>query len=418
MINESLDLEESIIGVLLTNSNYMEQLVVNEKMFQDPKTRKTIELLKKQYKEYKTTDLVGLTSAYPDYFTGTGALSMEFIAECLTRGIASQFEYYQDCLFKIYIKKLLLYQIDKFKTNQINEEELLDSIHELEQKSLYKNSTTLTGDQIYNLITQKKKKIIFNYEKLTNAANIQENDLIVIAARPGIGKTGFALNLLNQLSDNYKCLYFNMEMTEQQLYRRLVAINSNIPMLEQDNLNPDKHTADLIKCDQLKNASQKISQKKIEIITGGQTIRTIRSKIIKESTNEHLIVFIDYIGLIRDIEKNRSNYERVTDITKELRQISLDYNCTIFVLAQINRNSEKEKNKEPKISELKESGELEQSATTVIMLHDENVYRNSGDRGHDIQLIIGKNRNGLTGKIQFDYIKSTQRFNEYKKEDK
>ena len=70
-----------------------------------------------------------------------------------------------------------------------------------------------------------------------------------------------------------------------------------------------------------------------------------------------------------------------------------------------------------KISDLKESGELEQSATTVIMLHDENVYRNSGDRKHDIQLIIGKNRNGLTGKIQFDYIKSTQRFNEYKKED-
>ena len=171
---ESSDLEEAIIGVLLTNSKYMEQLVIDERIFQNPKAKKTIELLKKQYQEYKTTDLVGLTSAYPDYFTGTGAiLSMEFIAECLTKGVASQFEYYQDCLFKIHIKRLLLYQIDKFKNNQLNEEELLNSIHELEQKSLYKNSTALTGEQIYNLITQQKKKIIFNYEKLTNSANIK-----------------------------------------------------------------------------------------------------------------------------------------------------------------------------------------------------------------------------------------------------
>lgn len=412
MKNEGLDLEQSILGVILANEKYIERLVLDDNCFQHPQTRKLIELLRKQYREFHTIDVVGLSSSYPEYFTGPGALSLEYLADCLSNGVFHQFDYYQDCLFKLYIKKLLLHEIDKFKNNQINEEELLNSIHNLEQKSLSKYSNNLTGEQIYNLITQQKKKIQFDFKKLTSAANIQENDLIVIAARPGIGKTGFALNILNQLSDRYKCIYFNMEMTEQQLYRRLVSINSNIPMLEQDNLNSE-HTKDLYKIEQLKASSQKVSQKKIEIITGGQTIRTIRSKIVKESSTEHVIVFIDYIGLIRDTEKNRSNYERVTDITKELRQISLDYNCTIFVLAQINRNSEKEKNKEPKISDLKESGELEQSATTVIMLHDENVYKNTKDKGHEIQLIIGKNRNGLIGKIQFDYKKSTQRFSEY-----
>lgn len=419
MKENSFDLEQSIIGVILLNGKYMEQLVIDEQFFNDPKTKKTIELLKKQYSEFHTVDIVGLTTNYPDYFSGTGGITIEFLSECLTMGTPNQFEYYQDSLFKLHIRKMLLGEIQKFQIGKINQDELLDSIHTLEQKTLYKTSNNLTGEQIYNLIIQQKKKIIFNYQKLTKAANIQENDLIVIAARPGIGKTGFAINLLTQLSDKYKCLYFNMEMTEQQLYRRMVSIISNIPMLEQDNLSKE-HTADLIKIECLKEASEKISKKKIEIITGGQTIRTIRSKIIKEATTEHLIVFIDYVGLIRDTEKNRSNYERVTDITKELRQISLDYNCTIFVLAQINRNSEKEKNKEPKISDLKESGELEQSATTVLMLHDENMYKNSRERGHDIQLIIGKNRNGLTGKMQFEYVKSTQRFIEYEssKEDK
>lgn len=413
MINETLDLEEAILGVLLTDSTYMEQLVLDEKYFQNPLSKKILELLKKQYSEYHTIDLTGLVSNYRSYFEGGNSISVDYLVEISIRGLPNQFEYYQDSLFRLFIRKLLLYEIQKFQSGKINQEELLDSIHELEQKTISKKSDSLTGAQIYNLITQKKQKIMFQYPKLTNAANIQENDLIVIAARPGIGKTGFALNLLNYLSETYKCLYFNMEMTEQQLYRRLVSINCKVPMMEHDSL--QNSTESFLKKEQLKRASDDLSKKKIEIVTGGQTIRTIRSKIIKESVKEHLIVFIDYIGLIRDIEKNRSNYERVTDITKELRQISLDYNCTIFVLAQINRNSEKEKNKEPKISDLKESGELEQSATTVLMLHNENVYKSVNCRGKDVYLIIGKNRNGLTGKIQFEYHQDIQYFKEYEK---
>ena len=102
MINESLDLEESIIGVILSNSQYMEQLVIDENCFQNTQTKKLLELLKKQYKDYHTIDIIGLNANYPDYFTGPGALSIPFITECITSGIAHQFDYYQECLFKIY----------------------------------------------------------------------------------------------------------------------------------------------------------------------------------------------------------------------------------------------------------------------------------------------------------------------------
>ena len=249
---------------------------------------------------------------------------------------------------------------------------------------------------------------MFRFAKLTKAANIQEHDLIVIAARPGIGKTGFALNILENLSDNYNCLYFNMEMTEQQIYRRLIGINTYLLLDKLDDFS-DQYVVGTTK-----KACDNLSKKKINIITGGQTIRTIKSQIIKESNNEHTIVFIDYVGLIRDTEKNRSSYERVTEIVKELRQISLDYNCTIFVLAQINRNSEKEKDKYPKISDLKESGELEQSATTVLMLHNENAYKSVDARNDFVKLIIGKNRNGETGIIDYIYNQKNQRFCETK----
>lgn len=405
---ESLELEETIVGLILADYHLLDRLLLSEKNFTNPKLIKLLSAMKDEYKKFHKFDLVGLVSEHQELFQGKDAITIEYLTNIMQLGLPSHFEYYQENLFRMHIKKLLLLAIERFKANQMTQDELLDYIHEIEQKSLNSKLNRLTKEQIYSLVSQKKNRIVFRFEKLTKAANIQEHDLIVIAARPGVGKTGFALNILENLSDNYNCLYFNMEMTEQQIYRRLIGINTYLEVNKLDNF------SDQYVVNKAKDACNNLSKKKINIITGGQTIRTIKSQVIKESNNEHTIVFIDYVGLIRDTEKNRSSYERVTEIVKELRQISLDYNCTIFVLAQINRNSEKEKDKYPKISDLKESGELEQSATTVLMLHNENTYRNVDSRNDFIKLIIGKNRNGETGIIDYHYNQKNQRFCETK----
>lgn len=405
---ENIELEEALAGLILSDYKLIEKLVLDDKYFSSPKIIKLLQVMKKQYREFQSFDLVGLISNNPDLLQGRDSVTVEYLAEIMQAGLPTSFEYYQESLFKLHNKKLLLESIEKFKANTISQEELLDYIHKIEQQSLHTDFQKLTSEQIYNLITQKKMKLDLRFDKLKTAANIQEHDLIVIAARPGIGKTGFALNLLENLSDSYNCLYFNMEMTEQQIYKRLIGINSFISISQLDSI------TDTYPKEKTKESCQKLSNKKIRIITGGQTIRTIRSQIIRESNKEHTIIFIDYVGLIRDTEKNRSSYERVTEIVKELRQISLDYNCTIFILAQINRNSEKEKDRFPKISDLKESGELEQSATTVIMLHNENLYKSVNNRDQTIKLIIGKNRNGVTGIIDYFYNQNNQRFCEAK----
>lgn len=405
---ESLELEETIVGLILADYHLLDRLLLSEKNFTNPKLIKLLSAMKDEYKKFHKFDLVGLVSEHQELFQGKDAITIEYLTNIMQLGLPSHFEYYQENLFRMHIKKLLLLAIERFKANQMTQDELLDYIHEIEQKSLNSKLNRLTKEQIYSLVSQKKNRIVFRFEKLTKAANIQEHDLIVIAARPGIGKTGFALNILENLSDNYNCLYFNMEMTEQQIYRRLIGINTYLEVNKLDNF------SDQYVVNKAKDACNNLSKKKINIITGGQTIRTIKSQVIKESNNEHTIVFIDYVGLIRDTEKNRSSYERVTEIVKELRQISLDYNCTIFVLAQINRNSEKEKDKYPKISDLKESGELEQSATTVLMLHNENAYKFVDARNDYVKLIIGKNRNGETGIIDYHYNQKNQRFCETK----
>lgn len=403
---DTLDLEESLLGTILINPNLIEQLSVDEKFFQNKKTINTLLLFKKQYKDYKIVDFAGIVANYSEYLKD--GISVEYLIGLMDQGIESHFEYYQESLFKQHVKRLILLEMEKFRNNKINQDVLLENIHKLENITLKNTSSYLDYNQIYELISKQNKKINFRFKKLSTFSNIQEHDLVVIAARPGIGKTGFALNLLEDLSTSYKCLYFNMEMTEQQMYKRLVSINSSIAMSFYNNSASD------CQLQKIKESCHEISKKNLEIITGSQNIRTIRSKVIKDSSENHTIVFIDYIGLISDIERGRSSYERVTDFMKELRRISLDYNCTIFVLAQVNRNSEKEKDKMPKISDLKESGELEQSATTVLLLHDENYYKAFEKRNTDIQLIIGKNRNGQKGLIEFTYDQSNQRFEEKK----
>jgi len=409
MENENLEVEEAFLACLLLKPELAEKIVIDKNYFFDSKNQKVLEIFKKQYTDFKTISATGIADNYQNCFRSQkeindfiSYLSILMCTDCLP----SQFEYYQETLIKRYSNQKILEEILKFQKNQIAQEELLESIHRLEQEIIKSNSSILNADEIYRLISKQNRKINCKFARLCKYANIQEHDLVIIAARPGIGKTGFALNLLEDLSNTYNCVLFNMEMTEQQVYRRLVAINSEVPMFFHDQPKTEYQESVILK------GCNNLSKKKIQVVTGGQTIRTIRNKIIKETSKEHTIFFIDYVGLIRDVVKNRSSYERVTEIVKELRQISLDYDCTIFCLAQISRNSEKEKDKRPKISDLKESGELEQSATTVLMLHNEDYYKGVNKEKEDISVIIGKNRNGEIGTISFEYNQKNQIFKE------
>lgn len=400
-----MNAEQSIILSILLNPELIKELVVDDDYFSDQRNRTIIKTFKKCYEEYKTIDMTLLTN-YQEILKNQLNDIINYLTDLLDNSIATaNFQYYQEILHKEYISNKIIKDLNKFVSKNLSQEELISNIHKYEAIPFMTPDNSKTMEEIYDLITSKNKLITFRFPKLSEAANIQEHDFVVIAARPGIGKTGFILNLIEDLSNRYKCLLFNMEMSETQIYRRLVGINSKIPIKYHDNVVSEHQQKVLI------NGAKEIANKKITVFTGSQTINSIRNKIIKSSKEKHTLAFIDYVGLIRNDTTNQTNYERVTEIVKELRQISLDYNCTIFLVAQINRNSEKEKDKRPKISDLKESGELEQSATTVMMLHNENYYKkNVNSETEEIQIIIGKNRNGQTGTTTLEYNQFNQRF--------
>lgn len=402
-------IEEEFLSLLLINPHYCKDITLAAECILDNDNRFIFQLIKQQYHDYKTVAVSGIAENYGHLFKDKNHISSIImkITNILNEAMpSSNLEYYQSTLFSRYIKYEIIKCIDLFKTNKLSYEELINKIHKMESISMSSNVSSLSEREIFQLISQTNKNINFRLKHLSENANIQEHDFVIVSARPGIGKSGFLLNLLEDLSKSYKCLFFNMEMAEKQVYQRLISINSNVPMKYHDNLKTEYQKNIVL------NSCKELAKRKIIILSSGQTITSIRRKIISESKDEHIMVFIDYVGLIGSNVKYSSLYEKITAIVKELRQISLDYNCTIFLAAQLNRNSENKKDSKPKISDLKESGELEQSATTVLMLHDENHGKNVSKNEIEMMCIIGKNRNGKVGIAKLKYNKESQKFDE------
>lgn len=309
-----------------------------------------------------------------------------------------EFDYYQELLLEAHKETLYKEAIKKYETKKINQEEFINLIHNIENKSIQTNTGYKTIEEINELVLTNNKTIPFRLEKLSNRVKLQEHDLMVISARTGVGKSGFALNLLEDLSKTHKCILFNMEMSESSVYKRLISIMTSVPMdmLATPQTDYQKKV--------IQEAIEELSKRKLKIISTGQTIQSIRREIINEQREEHLIVFIDYVGLVGSTEKHKSLYELITSVVKELRSISMSYNCTIFLLAQINRSGEEN----PKLSDLKESGELEQSATQVIILDGKETNQDE----QEIELTLAKHREGKKAKLKLIYNRPNQRFKE------
>lgn len=405
-------IELDLIGNLILNPESMKKIVISPENLFDYKNKFILELLIRQFKEYGTINTIGIIENYKYLFTQKFQINeiLQIMNLAMADAPITDVDYLQQTIFERYVRKLILDEINKFKDSKISENELFENLHKFESMSIKVNDHRLSSDELFSLINSKNKNINLKFLKLSECANIQEHDLVVVAARPGIGKTGFILNILEDLSSKYNCILFNMEMSEKQVYQRLISINSGTPMKYLNNT----ETTYQEKC--IKESCNQIAKKKIKIYSQGQTISTIRRKIVSEAKNEHTIVFIDYVGLIStSSDRKLSLYEKITSIVKELRQISLENDCTIFLVSQLNRQVENQKDKTPKISDLKESGELEQSATTVLLLHDENHDKNLSKSEIEISVIIGKNRNGKVGITRLNYNKENQQFSDIKK---
>lgn len=380
--------QDDLIGMFLVKPQLLDLTILKPSYF-DKKHRDIFTAIKKSYKENKTIILEDILAVKE--------IDVDLVIACSTStATTALFEQYQDYAIKEYKKKALLATAKKLQNDEITIDEFYKDTNNFASLGSY-SSTRLTKELLKGSITKHKNNIKFTrFSNLEKKLNLKENDFVILAGATGVGKSGIAINLLDDLSHNYPCVYFNFEMVEEELYQRLISINSklNQKMLEQYETLPQKNM------NVVNSAIDDISKRHIDIINHSSTLDKLRSFIMSYKSDKHFIVFVDHVGLIGVRAKN--SYEKMTEVAKELRKMSLDNNCTIIGLCQLNREATKNA-KQPNLSMLRDSGELEQSASKVIF-----VWKNEKDCAEDYYLVIEKNRSGPKSIIPIGYNKENQ----------
>lgn len=259
------------------------------------------------------------------------------------------------------------------------------------------------------------------YVDLDNiTAGLQKSELIIIAARPSVGKTAFALNLVRNIvtaagpgEPAPVVAFFSLEMARIELAERLLCCQSRVDShkVRKGHLNSDDITKLMDAGDVLRKARLYIddtpSRSMIQI---GASCRRLDKKHEKEGGLR--LVVIDYLQLIEPENRRDPRQEQVAQISRRLKFLARELNVPVIALAQVNRASEDRQDHKPRLSDLRESGSIEQDADTVMMLHRPGKFDGTQD-DNILEVIIAKQRNGPTGEITLTYLKQFNRYENY-----
>lgn len=257
-----------------------------------------------------------------------------------------------------------------------------------------------------------------------------EGDLIIIAARPAMGKTALVLNMaLKNVEAKKGVIFFSLEMPAEQLFLRMLAAKTSIPLqnLRKGDLDDNQWTS-------LSGAVNDLESKKLFVDDGGSVnINQLRARVRKLAQNEDneiSLVIIDYLQLMQGTG-TKDRHQEVSDISRGLKMLAREMKIPIIALSQLNRGLENRPDKRPMLSDLRESGAIEQDADIIMFVYRDDVYKErdearkekeAKDKGEEYkstfvnkpveeaEIIIGKQRNGPIGTVKLDFQKQLTRF--------
>jgi len=247
------------------------------------------------------------------------------------------------------------------------------------------------------------------YKKLDKlTCGFQKGDLIVLAARPAMGKTALALSLgVNAAKENYTVGFFSLEMSAEQLILRMLSLESGVPhqTIRNSNLNADEwlkitETAGML-------AGLKLFIDESPMLS----ILELKSKArkLKASHNLNLLI-VDYLQLITTNRRHENRHQEVSEVSRSLKALAKELDIPIIALAQLSRNVESREEKRPLLSDLRESGAIEQDSDLIMFLYRDIMYNRETENPALSEIIIGKQRNGPTDTVYLNFLKTLTKF--------
>lgn len=417
----NIEAEIALIGCVLIDENLIIELtdILLPDDFYDAKNRLIYRAMLNLSKEGKNIDITTLVSALEAGHLLEQCGGMEYLSSIADRSYSTlNFESYCDLVQEASLKRSTIQRLTKLAQDGYdNKLEAFDYV-DLVEKEVFELSKRRKVES-FKPISVVSKTVMTNTEKNSNRKNeiigldtgygslnkytqgFQPGQLIILAARPSMGKSAMAMNIAVNIARKNKggkgtVAIFSLEMSAEQLVERMVACESTIAL----NNIKDGQFESKNDWTRFNTACSKLGQLNLYFDdSSGSTISSIRAKCRKLSADVGLdFIVIDYLQLIESDSSNSkaSQQEQISKISRSLKLMARELNVPVLALSQLSRAVEKREDKIPIMADLRDSGSIEQDADIVLFLYREDYYKKGSSRKNQADLIISKNRSGGT----------------------
>lgn len=420
--------EQAIIGCMLTKAGSLSEVFSSVKAddFYVESHRLIFEAIKSLFDTGKPADLITVTEALgnkTDIAGGISYLSKLAMSVVTTQNLPQYIKIVKDASSV----RRLIEAADEISNMGYSDQEDADIILDRAEQMIFsvaEGRTSMGLSHIKDVLVSS----IGNVEKIREAggkiagiptgfsdldnilAGLQKSDLILLAARPAMGKTAFALNIAQHVAVKSKVpvVVFNLEMSKEQIVNRMLCSESLVE-------NSKFRVGDLRgeECSRIAQAIGVLSQAPIYIDdTAGIGISEIRAKCRRLAQSEKGLglIVIDHIQLMQAGRKSDSRQQEISEISRSLKILAKELNVPVVALSQLSRAPELRADKRPMLSDLRESGAIEQDADIVMFLYRDAYYNPESEKHNIAECIIAKHRNGEVGKVELVYRGEYVRF--------
>lgn len=427
----SAEAERAVIGSMLMDKEAI--LAATETLqpedFYQGQYAELFQALSDLYRKGVATDLVTLQNKLREMETSPELSSKEFLAELmLSVPTSANIRYYADIVHDKALERRLIQATEKVANTCYMDNQPIEEILDAAEKDIFDVLQKRSGSE-FEPIGQVVLRTLDEISRASRqeghitgletgfrdldfkTAGLQKSDLILIAARPAMGKTAFVLNLVEHIALHSAgtIAMFSLEMSKEQLVKRILSMNSKVDSqkIRTGNLEDE----DWVK---LVDSVRRVGNTNLVIDdTSGITASELRTKCRKLKLTKGLdLVIIDYLQLMTGSGKRRgdSRQQEISDISRALKVMARELNVPVIALSQLSRAVEQRPDKRPMLSDLRESGAIEQDADMVMFLYRDEYYNPDTEDKGVAEVIIAKQRSGPTGKVKLAWLSSLTKF--------
>lgn len=409
--------EQAVIGSVLLEGSLFETLTIESKHFYEARHQQIFRAMAEVNKKHIDIDAITVTKELGDAVNQVGGVSyLVSLAESIPS--TETLKHYESIVFEAYRNRETKRITMQYAENPSDEElpKLLAQLENIKEVGIQEQGRS-TKDYLMEIAadmleppesTQRGYKTGYaDFDEMTGGT--QPTDLIIIAARPSVGKTAFALNIgAGHCQNGGTTHIFSLEMGTKQLLQRMISAESRVDGQKWQTMRFSQE--DYAKAS---TAIGILSEWDLHIHEHENTLNQIKARIRKSVTSDpegrHLVI-IDYLQLITSTGRYERRDLEVGAMTRELKLLAKELNIPIILLSQLSRGVEHRQDKRPMMSDLRESGNIEQDADVIGFLYRDDYYDAESEKQNVIEIILSKQRNGPTGTVELAFLKEYGKF--------